>query len=68
MGALFLKKGAGNIIPKGFKKTKEFGKSHGQEVYMKGDRYISRDIGQKDGSSHNGGVWKEFKKVGNRLV
>ena len=57
-----------NAIPKGFKETKEFGKSHGQKVYKKGERYISKDAGQKDGSSHNGGVWKEFKKVGNKLV
>ncbi|MDP2385337.1 MAG: polymorphic toxin-type HINT domain-containing protein [Bacteroidota bacterium] len=55
-------------VPKGFSETKQFGKIHGQKVYQKGQRYISRDIGQKDGTSHNGGVWKEFKKSGNRLI
>jgi len=51
-------------LPKGFKKTKEFGKQHGQEVYKKGNRYYSKDIDEhniKDG-------WKVFRKIGNRLV
>jgi RHS repeat-associated protein len=57
----------GEPVPKGFKETKEFGRPHGQGVYQRGERFISRDIGQKDGTSHLGGVWKEFKRVGNRL-
>jgi len=54
-------------IPEGFSETKEFGLQHGQKVYKKGEKYISRDVGQKDGTSHKGGVWKEFKKVGGKL-
>jgi RHS repeat-associated protein len=59
--------GKGDPIPKGFKETKEFGTSHGQKIYKKGEKYISRDVGMKGGGSHNGGVWKLFKKVGNKL-
>lgn len=55
-------------VPDGFTETKEFGRQHGQKVYKKGTKYISRDIGQKNGTSHNGGVWKEFKRSGNRLI
>ncbi|MGQ8867411.1 toxin C-terminal domain-containing protein [Myroides sp. TSA_177.3] len=49
-------------VPKGFKLTKEFGKSHGQAVYKKGQYYYSRDI-----DSHNGGVWKVFEAKGKHL-
>ncbi len=48
--------------PDGFKETKEFGRMHGQKVYKKGNKYISRDV-----DSHNGGVWKVFEKQGNKL-
>ena len=61
------KKEVTNEIPKGFKETKEFGTSHGQKIFKKGNRYYSRDVGQKTGGSHKGGAWKVFKKVSGRL-
>nr|MDA3798943.1 toxin C-terminal domain-containing protein [Kiritimatiellia bacterium] len=46
-----------------FKPTKQFPfDSHGQKVYKKGTRYISKDI-----DSHKGGVWKLVNKKGKRL-
>lgn len=36
--------------------------SHGQQVYKKGNRYITPDV-----DSHNGGVWKIFDNKGKRL-
>jgi RHS repeat-associated protein len=54
----------GADVPKGFKETKEFGRSHGQKVYKKGKNYYSKDV-----TGHNTtNGWKVFKKVGNRLV
>lgn len=52
-----------NKLPKGFKKTNEFGKQHGQDIYKKGNKYYSKDI---DGHNITGG-WKVFRKVGTRL-
>jgi len=49
-------------IPKEFKETKEFGYNHGQKIYKYNGKYYSKDI-----DSHNGGEWKVFEKVGNRL-
>lgn len=46
----------------GYEKIKET--SHGQAVYKKGNRYITRDV-----DSHNGGVWKmadSIKNLGNK--
>jgi hypothetical protein len=54
-------------IPKDFKEVKEFGRPMGQKVYKKGERYYSRDVGNKGGTNHNGGVWKVFKNVGGKL-
>ncbi len=50
-------------IPKKFKKTKEFGRQHGQEVYKYKNKYYSPDV-----DSHNGGTWKVFEKKGGKLV
>ncbi len=50
-----------NILPEGFKQTKQFGYQHGQKVYEYMGKYFSRDI---DG--HNGGVWKVFEAVGGK--
>jgi hypothetical protein len=55
-------KSGNNNLPKGFKLSKEFGKSHGQDVYKKGNYYYSKDI-----DSHNGGAWKVFEANGKRL-
>ena len=49
-------------IPKEFKETKEFGYNHGQKIYKYNGKYYSKDI-----DAHNGGEWKVFEKVGNRL-
>ncbi len=46
--------------PPGFKPTG--GRSHGQPIYKKGNRYISFDA-----DSHNGGVWKMCKGSPNNL-
>ena len=54
-------------VPEDFVETSEFGPSHGQKVYKKGTTYYSRDIGQKNGIAHNGGVWKVFENNGGRL-
>ena len=54
-------------VPDSFKETKQFGRKHGQRVYKKGNRYYSRDIGQKNGDAHNGGIWKVFKETGGEL-
>ena len=56
-------------VPDGFTETKEFplSQSKGQKVYKKGTRYISRDMGDKAGEAHNGGVWKSFRKLGRKL-
>jgi uncharacterized protein RhaS with RHS repeats len=47
----------------GFSRVKDppFG-SHGQEVFKKGNTYISRDI-----NGHNGGAWKMYDIKGNRI-
>ena len=43
---------------KGYKKTKDYNfNSHGQEVYQKGNDYISLDV-----DSHKGGFWKRFSR------
>jgi RHS repeat-associated protein len=47
----------------GFKPTRQFGRSAGQRVYVKGRSAISRDI-----TSHKGGYWKKFEIRGGRLV
>lgn len=54
-------------VPKGFKLTKEFGRGHEQKIYQKGTVFITKDVGQKSGITHNGGVWKVMKRVGNKL-
>ena len=36
--------------------------SHGQPVFKNGNRYITPDVDQ-----HNGGFWKMFDRLGNRL-
>jgi hypothetical protein len=46
----------------GMKETKQFGKSHGELVFQKGNKYYSYD-----NTAHNGGVWKVFEKAGNEL-
>ena len=51
-----------NIVPTGFKETKEFGYQHGQKVYEYMGKYFSKDF---DG--HNGGIWKVFELVGGKL-
>ena len=50
------------VPPSGYSETKEFGRQHGQQVYKKGKKYISRDV-----DSHSGGVWKVFEKKGGKL-
>lgn len=56
-----------NIPPKGFKETNELGLIHGQKDYKKGNYYYSKDVGIKEGGTHNGGEWKVFKGNGNKL-
>ena len=46
----------------GFSRTKQFKfDSHGQAVYKKGNKYLTRDV-----DSHSGGAWKVFDHKGRR--
>lgn len=41
---------------------KNFGKSQGELIFQKGNKYYSYD-----NTSHNGGVWKVFEQIGGKL-